>query len=178
MSDPKPNAPAPAAPTATNPFPDLDRRQHEQQVIREQVAAKKSDDLKKEENASAARTKEASDAQANAKQDEVQTRERRRAEDKAHEIHRLPTTDVLAFAVIDLQRGIDQLKQNSAANQPGTFVYTAIQYFEAAVLRLDGSLELERGGVEGKKLSPEERAKEHTRYEQEYRDHVYPEVVR
>ncbi len=160
-------------------FPDLETKLHDQTVIREQSQAKKEDDQKKERKdleARAGKEKETTNA---AQRDQDQAQARRREEEKSHELHKLPVGDVLAFSIIDLQRGIDQLKQNSAGGTPGTYVYAAIQYFEAAVLRLDGSLELERGGgAEGKKLSPEDRAKLNTRYEQEYRDHVYPEVVR
>ena len=82
--------------------------------------------------------------------------------------------DSLSFAIIDVQRGISRLRQNSSATTPGTWVYDAIQYFDAAVARLDRSLALHRPGV---RLSAEDRARERTRYEREYIDPTQPKVV-
>jgi hypothetical protein len=84
-----------------------------------------------------------------------------------------PATDALSFAIIDCQRGVNQLRQNSAASVAGTWVHTAILYFDAAIARLDRSLGLQRPGV---RLSAEDRARERTRYEHEYVDPTLPRV--
>jgi hypothetical protein len=78
-----------------------------------------------------------------------------------------PVTDTLAFAIIDLQRGINQLRSNSAATVPGTWVHEGIRYFERAIERLDHSLGQQRMGA---KITAEQRAAEMARYEHDYRD--------
>jgi hypothetical protein len=98
------------------------------------------------------------------------------AKDRAKANRKVKTSpqDALTFAIYDLQRGINKLRQSSAPPTPGTLIYDAIAYFEAAAQRLDRSLEITRGG---KKLSAEEREKERERYQKEYVDPVTPTVA-
>lgn len=85
----------------------------------------------------------------------------------------LAPADAFAFAIIDLQRGINRLRHAAAASIPGTYVHDAVLYFEAAVARMDPALDQARGG---KRIDEVERARVMREYEQRYKDEV-PEQV-
>jgi hypothetical protein len=82
--------------------------------------------------------------------------------------------ETLNFALIDIERGLAQLRQSSASTIAGTWAHTAILYFEAAVSRIDWSLDRARGG---RKITTEQRAVARADYEKRYRDVVPPQVL-
>jgi hypothetical protein len=112
-----------------------------------------------------------------AKAAKTETAKETSREEERAAAHSAPATpeSALNFAIIDIQRGINQIRQSSAASVVGTWAHTAILYFDAAIARLDWSLDRARSG---KRVSAEQRAAERVEYEKNYRDEVPNEVPR